>query len=329
MDDLILVTGGSGFIGGMLCGELLRQGRRVRTLWHPRNLAPPRDLDIDFFIGDVTSQSDVREAMSGVSQLYHLAADYRLWAKDAGQMSRVNVDGVRHVMEAALEEGVNKVVHVSSVSTLATSELRPCTEQDLLIPEKAPCAYSLTKLRGESYVRDLIASRGLPAVIIKPTTTLGSGDGRPTPSGRIIRDYLRHPSRFYVDTGLNIVHVRDVVDGLISAMARGRVGEDYILGGENMSLLELFRLISQQINNPPPTLRLPFSPLIALAHINEKIAMITNKEPQLSVAAITMAQNFMFYDDSKARRDLQYSSRPASQTILDAVAWFSNKSVFK
>lgn len=320
----VLVTGASGFIGGAVVRRLLAEGFSVRALLRPSS---PRDnvpLGCEIVEGDVTDRESVRRAMVGVSALFHLAANYRLWAPDPEPVMRVNVSGTEIVMREALRAAVERIVHTSSVATL-DPDSAPCTESDRLTPERAIGAYKLSKVLSERLVEGMIRDEGLPAVIVCPSAPLGSGDVRPTPTGRIVCEAMRGGMPAYVDTGLNVVHVDDVAAGHVAAMKFGEIGERYILGGDNLTLCDLLTEISNFTGRPPPRAKLPHWPLMPLAYANEIVARIAGSEPFLNRESLRLSAKRMFFDDSKARRALGYQSRPTADAVADAVRWFAGR----
>ncbi|MGJ0395040.1 MAG: hopanoid-associated sugar epimerase [Methylocystis sp.] len=320
----ILVTGASGFIGGAVVKRLRAEGAAVRALVRrssPRDNVPD---DCEIYEGDVTDRESVRRAMTGVSALFHLAADYRLWAPDPEPVMRVNVSGTEIVMREALRAGVARVVHTSSVATL-DPDSAPCTESDRLTPERAVGAYKLSKILSERLVERMVADEGLPAVIVCPSAPLGAGDVRPTPTGRIVCEAMRGGMPAYVDTGLNIAHVEDVAEGHIAAMEVGKIGERYILGGDNLTLRDLLIEISRVTGRPPPWTKLPRWPLMPLAYANEIVARFSGSEPFLNRESLRLSAKRMFFDDSKARRALGYKTRPTADAVADAVRWFAER----
>jgi dihydroflavonol-4-reductase len=322
-DDLALVTGASGFIGGAVVRLLLAKGRRVRAFVRPSS---PRDnipQGCEVAEGDVTDRESVRRAMNGVRRVFHLAANYRLWAPDPAPVFLMNVGGAEIVMQEALRAGVERVVHTSSVATLAAENGCICTEESRLSVEKAVGAYKRSKILSELMVETMIERDGLPAIIVNPSAPLGPGDLKPTPTGRIVSEAIRGAMPAYVDTGLNIVHVDDVAAGHLAAMERGVVGQRYILGGENMTLCDLLTEISHLTGRPGPRFKLPSQPLVPLAYANELGARLMGYEPFLHRDSLRMSQTRMFFDDRKARMELGYATRPARLAIRDAVEWFS------
>lgn len=320
----VLVTGASGFIGGAVVRRLRAEGAAVRVLVRqssPRDNVP---ADCEVLVGDVTDRESVRRAMDGVSALFHLAADYRLWAPDPEPVMRVNVSGTEIVMREALRAGVARVVHTSSVATL-DPDSAPCTESDRLTPERAVGAYKLSKILSERLVERMVADEGLQAVIVCPSAPLGAGDVRPTPTGRIVCEAMGGGMPAYVDTGLNIVHVEDVAAGHIAAMEVGKIGESYILGGENLTLRDLLIEISRVTGRPPPRMKLPRWPLMPFAYANEIVAHFTGSEPFLNRESLRLSAKRMYFDDSKARRALGYKTRPTADAVADAVRWFAGR----
>ena len=320
--DLVLVTGASGFIGGALSRMLVARGCRVRVLARassPRSNIP---ASCELFEGDITDEASVRAAMQGVSRVFHVAAHYRLWAPDPAPVFDINVRGTEIVMREALRAGVERIVHTSSVATLAVANGHVCTEESRLDPDKAIGVYKQSKIMSERLVERMIETEGLPAVIVCPAAPLGPGDVKPTPTGRIVSEALRGAMPAYVETGLNIVHVDDVAAGHFAAMERGRIGERYILGGENLTLCDLLTEIARITERSPPRFKLPAGPLMPLAYANEWGARIFGYEPFLHCDSLRMSHTRMFFDDRKARAELGYVTRPATFAIQDAVEWF-------
>jgi dihydroflavonol-4-reductase len=321
---LALVTGASGFVGSAVARQLIGQGWRVRVLLRPssdrRNVA---DLPVETVQGTLEDAASLRAALAGCSHLFHVAADYRLWVRDPAAMFRANVDGTRMLMESALEAGLSRIVYTSSVATLGTGsdgsisdELSPSGFADMIGP------YKQSKFRAEEAVRQLIAERGLPAVIVNPSTPVGPRDVKPTPTGRIIVEAASGRMPAFVDTGLNFVHVEDVAVGHLLAAEHGRIGERYILGGENLSLAELLLTITALAGRGKPWLRLPITPLMPLAWLAEAVAGMNGREPFVTRDGLRMARKKMYFTSAKAASELGYASRPVRQGLADAIAWF-------
>ena len=303
---------------------LLAAGYSVRALCRAStsraNLA---GLDIEIADGDVCDAAAVASALAGARFLVHAAADYRLWARDPEAIMRTNVEGTRTVMAAALRAGVERIVHTSSVATLALRANADAADETVPLVESAAIgAYKRSKVVAERSVESMVASDALPAIIVNPSTPIGPRDIRPTPTGRIIVQAASGRMPGFVDSGLNLVHVDDVATGHVSALARGRIGERYILGGENVLLETMLCDIASLVGRPRPRLKLPRGPLYPLAHAAEMIATMTGREPFLTVDGLRMSEHRMFFTSAKAERELGYRARPYREGLRDAVDWF-------
>ncbi len=309
VNDYVLVTGASGFLGSAVLRQALERGWRVRALVRassPRaNLA---DLPVEVVTGDMRDPAAVAAAMQGVRYLFHVAADYRLWAPDPEDIVRTNVDGTMAVMEAAQQAGVERVVYTSSVATLRVAGAAgPVDETAPLAPHEAIGAYKRSKVLAERVVERMVAERGLPAVIVNPSTPIGPRDVRPTPTGRIIVEAATGKIPAFVETGLNLVHVDDVAAGHFQALEHGKTGERYILGGDDVMLQQMLQDIAGLCGRRPPTVKLPRWPLYPLAHAAEAVARVTHKEPFITVDGLHMSKYRMFFRSDKARRDWDIS----------------------
>ena len=253
--------------------------------------------------------------------LVHAAADYRLWTRDPDALLRTNVEGTRAILSAAVEAGVERIVYTSSVAVLAPSDDRPADETAVLAPEAAIGVYKRSKALAEAVARELAAD-GAPIVIVNPSTPIGPRDIKPTPTGRIIVEAASGRMPAFVDTGLNLVHVDDVAAGHLLALRHGRIGERYILGGENVLLSDMLAEIARQLGRRPPRVRLPVGAVMPLAAVAETVSRFTGREPFVSFDALKMARHRMFFDDAKARDELGYRSRPYQDGIRDALDWF-------
>ena len=325
--DKVLVTGVSGFVGSAVARSLISRGFAVTAL--VRASSPRTNLDglpLDVAVGDMMDQASVEAAARGARYLFHVAADYRMWAKDPEEIVRANREGTGAVMRAAKAAGVEKIVYTSSVATLGVKpgadKNDPADETNPLTPETAVGAYKRSKVIAERLVEQMVAQEGLPAIIVNPSTPIGPRDVKPTPTGRIIVEAATGRAPAYVDTGLNLAHVDDVAEGHLLALDRGRIGERYILGGQDVTLRQMFADIAHLAGRKPPTVELPRGPLYPIAHIFEAVARITGKEPQLTVDALNMSKRRMFFTSAKAERDLGYTARPYQEAIADAMAWF-------
>ncbi|AOJ07836.1 hopanoid-associated sugar epimerase [Burkholderia mayonis] len=322
--DLVLVTGASGFVGSAVARAARQQGYRVRVLVRPTS---PRtnvaDLDAEIATGDMRDEASMRAALRGVRYLLHVAADYRLWAPDPLEIERANLEGAVATMRAALAEGVERIVYTSSVATLkVTPSGASADESSPLTAAQAIGVYKRSKVLAERAVERMIADDKLPAVIVNPSTPIGPRDVKPTPTGRIIVEAALGKMPAFVDTGLNLVHVDDVALGHLLALERGRIGERYILGGENLPLQTMLADIAQLTGRKAPTLALPRWPLYPLALGAEAVAKVTKREPFVTIDALRMSKNKMYFTSAKAERELGYRARPYREGIRDALDWF-------
>jgi len=317
-----LVTGASGFVGSAVAAALRTRGHEVRVLARrssPRTNLNPADI---VFEGDLRDRASLGPALKGVRFLFHAAADYRLWAKDPEEIAHNNVEGTRLIMEEALRAGVERIVYTSSVATLKLDERAAATEDHPLSEGEAIGAYKRSKVAAERMVEAMIRRDSLPAVIVNPSTPIGPRDIRPTPTGRIIVEAASGRMPAFVETGLNLVHVDDVAAGHLAALDRGEIGERYILGGENVSLAWMLADIADLVGRRPPRWKLPLVPLYPIAYGAEVFARIRGVEPFITLDGLRMARHCMFFDDSRSRRELGYSSRPYREGLADAIAWF-------
>ena len=322
--DRVLVTGASGFLGSAVARALAARGLRVRVLVRPTS---PRDnlegLGCEVVAGDLTDRASLGAALNGMRHLFHVAADYRFWARDPSVILRVNVEGTRNLMQEALAAGVERIVYTSSVATLKLAGATcPVDESAPLSPDEAIGVYKRSKTLAERTVEAMIRNDKLPAVIVNPTTPIGPRDIKPTPTGRILLDAARGRIPAFVDTGLNFAHVDDIAEGHLLAFERGRIGERYILGGENVLLHDLLATIADAAGRRAPRIRLPRTPLFPLAYGAQAFAFITGREPLMTVDALRMSRYRMFFTCAKAKRELGYSSRAYQEGVIDALAWF-------
>jgi len=318
-----LVTGGTGFVGANLVRELIAEGHTVRVLARPGG--DRRALEgcrVELLDGDLLDAASLRRAVAGVRHVYHAAADYRLWAPDPRVLYRANVDGTRHLLEAATAAGVERIVYTSTVGAVGIpkdgtpgDETTPVTLADMV------GAYKASKFLAER-VADEWAARGAPVVIVNPSAPIGPWDVKPTPTGQMIVDFLDGRMIGSVDTGLNVVHVRDVARGHILAARKGRVGERYILGHCNLSLLEIFRMLSTLSGVPAPRFRVPYAVAWMAAAAMEGVAGVTRRPPRVPLTAVRMARKRMFFSADKAVHELGLPQTPAETALADAVAWF-------
>jgi dihydroflavonol-4-reductase len=329
--DLVLVTGASGFVGSSVARIAQQKGFKVRVL--VRATSPRQNvesLNAEIVIGDMRDEASMRNALRGVRYLLHVAADYRLWAPDPSEIERSNLEGTEATMRAALKEGVERIVYTSSVATLkVTSSGQSADETSPLKADQAIGVYKRSKVLAERAVERMIAEDGLPAVIVNPSTPIGPRDVKPTPTGRIIVEAALGKIPAFVDTGLNLVHVDDVAAGHFLALERGKIGERYILGGEDLPLQQMLADIAALTGRKAPTLSLPRWPLYPLAMGAEAVAKITKREPFVTVDGLKMSKNKMYFSSAKAERELGYRARPYREGLRDALDWFRQAGYLK
>ncbi len=319
-----LVTGATGFIGFHVAMLLRQKGVAVRALVRSEVDAEfLADLGMDLVIGDVRDIDSVYRAMRGCSVVYHLAADYRLWVPDPEVMYAINVQGTRNVMHAALMLSVPKVVYTSTVGVLAPRrDGQPVSEDARAAIKQMKGHYKASKFIAEREI-DGFVRKGLPVVIVNPSTPVGPMDRKPTPTGQIIVDFLNNRIPAYVDTGLNIVDVEDVAAGHLLAAERGAVGERYILGNRNVSLRELFELLAAATGKAAPSVQLPYLPVLAAAGFENALSLFfPDRKPRIPLAGVQMAKYRMYFDSSKAVRDLGLPQSPVERAIAKAIRWF-------
>lgn len=319
----VLVTGANGFIGANVVRVLLSGGAEVRAFVRPgsdrRSLA---DLPVEIAEGDLRDREAVRRAVAGCARVFHVGADYRFWARHPREIHDTNVRGTTHVLDACLEAGVERVVHTSTVGTVGLSAAPgPCDEATPLAPGQIHGHYKRSKLDAER-VALAYAGRGLPVVIVNPTAPIGPWDAKPTPTGRIVVDFARGRLPAFVDTGLNVVHVRDVAEGHRLAAERGRAGERYLLGNRNMTLREILELLGELLGRPAPRVRLPYAVAWAAGAVSTAAAAVTGRAPGVPLEAVRMSRRRMFVDASKAVRELGLPQTPVREAFEDAIAWF-------
>jgi dihydroflavonol-4-reductase len=320
----VLVTGSTGFIGSAVARSLIAQGALVRLILRPTS---PRDnvqgLNAEIVTGDLRDEGAVRQAVQGVSAVFHVAADYRIWARNPQEIVTNNLEMTRCVMDAALAAGIPRIVYTSSVATLEPfTDGRSSDESRPLSESSAIGAYKRSKVIAERLVENMVAERGLPAIIVNPSAPIGPRDIKPTPTGRIVLDAAAGRLPAYVDTGLNLVHVDDVAAGHLAALRNGQIGERYVLGGQNVELRVVLGEIATLMGRPAPRIRLPRKLLFPYAYASECIAAITGREPMATLDGLRMAKYYMYFSSAKAARELGYTARPYREALQDSIAWF-------
>ncbi len=327
-----LVTGATGFVGAAVVRRLLARGETVRVLTRPASdRSNIDDLPVEIALGDLLAPDSLPAALSGCRSLYHVAADYRLWAPKPEAMYQANVEGSRNLIRHAMAAGVERIVYTSSVAVLGrTADGRPADEETPVTIDDMIGHYKRSKFLAEEAVRSLIADEDAPVTIVNPSTPIGPRDIKPTPTGRMIVEAAAGRMPAYVDTGLNIVHVDDVAEGHLLAHDRGRIGERYVLGGQDMTLAEILRAIAEIVGRPPPKVRLPHNLILPIAVLAESWArLFKTGEPFVTIDGIRMAKKRMFFSSAKAKAALGYSHRPPQDALRDAVAWFEGNGYLK
>jgi dihydroflavonol-4-reductase len=320
---LCLVTGATGFVGSAVARVLRKAGHPVRVL--ARRHSDRRNLEglaVEIAEGSLEDPDSLAAAVAGCRYLFHVAADYRLWVPDPEPMFRVNVAGTRALMLAASGAGVERIVYTSSVATLGIVPGGIADEETASVVGDMIGPYKRSKFEAEAVVTELIAERGLPAVIVNPSTPIGPGDIKPTPTGRLIVEAARGRMPGYVDTGLNIAHVDDVAVGHLLAAGSGQIGRRYILGGENLSLGEILGEVARLTGRRPPAFKIPSAALLPIARGAEAFARMTGREPFATVDGVRMSKKKRFFSSTRAVEELGYAPRPARQALTDAIAWF-------
>ncbi len=321
---LVFVTGATGFVGSHVARVLAEQGADLRLLVRSssdlRNIA---GLKAEQVVGDLRNPASIEKAMSGCDVVFHVAADYRLWVRDPEQMYRANVEGTRGLLEAARKNGVRRLVYTSSVATMGfTSNGHPADEDSPVSLNAMIGPYKRSKLMAEGLV--IAAGRGgMDAVVVNPTTPVGEQDIKPTPTGRIVVDFLKKKFPAYVDTGLNLVDVRECARGHIAALEKGRSGERYILGGENLTLKEILDKLAAITGLPSPKVKVPYVVALATGVVDEVVTgRILGREPRATIDTVRMGRKKMFVSCAKAERELGWKIVPVDDALHRAVDWF-------
>lgn len=320
----VLVTGATGFVGAAIARALCAAGVEVRVLVRrDSDLRNLNQLKMEQAYGDLRDRDSLRHALSGCSQLYHVAAHYALWAKDPSVFYETNVTGTRTLLETARELGTERIVYTSTIGAIglpANGGLG--TEETPVSLSRMAGDYKRSKYLAEQEVLKL-ARGGLPVVIVNPSAPVGKGDIKPTPTGQMIVDFMKGRMWAYIETGMNLVDVDDVAVGHLRAMERGRVGERYILGNRNLSLREIFEILSKLTGVKAPRIKLPWQVVLPLAHLNRWMAdYLTHRSPRIPLEGVRMARYRMHYDCNKALRELGLPQTPVETALEKAVKWF-------
>jgi dihydroflavonol-4-reductase len=327
---LALVTGGNGFVGCHVVRALIARGDRVRVLVRENaDLSALVGLPVEIVRGDLRHLDSVERAVNGCNEVYHVAADYRLWLTDPAPMYATNVGGTQHIIRAAANAGVSRIVHTSTVGALGIPHGGVGREDTPSSLAEMTGHYKRSKYMAEQAALEA-ARAGVPVVIVNPSTPIGALDLKPTPTGRIIVDFLNRRMPAYVETGLNIVDVENVAGGHLLAAERGRIGEKYILGGENLTLREFLERLAMISGQPAPKVRIPYAVALGYALGAEAFARtVTRRAPRASLTEVRMARKRMFFDSSKARAELGYSPGPIDAALAAAIEFFRSKGTAK
>lgn len=314
-----LVTGATGFVGWHVARKLVERGHRVRALVRPTSRV--RELDVETVTGDLRDPASLERAVRGCGLLFHVAADYRLWAKDASELYRSNVDGTRHVLEAARKAGVERVVYTSTVGCIGMPPGEDGNEKTPVGLEDMAGDYKRSKFLAEKVALEF-AGGGFPVVIVNPTAPIGDHDFKPTPTGKMVLDFIRGAMPAYIDTGLNLVDVEDVAEGQLLACERGGPGERYILGCQNLTLEEIFTKLERVSGCKAPKQKIPYALAYAAGVATTGWARITGTEPRAPLDAVRMAKKKMFVSHDKAACDLGFAPGQVDRGLDRAVKWF-------
>jgi dihydroflavonol-4-reductase len=320
-----LVTGANGFVGSHVARMLLGRGERVRVLVRPTSdLRLLEGLPVEIVYGDLRDAGSVAAAVRETGRIFHAAADYRLWARNPQEIYESNVGGTRNLLAAARREGVERFVHTSSVATIAVprGDGLPNERTEARLEEMIG-HYKRSKLLAEQEALKA-AGEGMPVVVVNPTTPVGPGDWKPTPTGRLILDFLTGRMPAYVDTGLNLVPVEDVATGHWLAAEQARPGERYILGGRNMFLKQILDVLARISGRPSPRLRLPHGVALAAGHADRLVSLLLNREPRIPLEGVRMARHHMFVDCSKAADELGFQAGSVENALERAVSWYKD-----
>lgn len=324
--DSAFLTGGTGFVGASLARLLLAKGLKVKALARKgsdrRNLA---GLDVEIIEGGLMDAAAVESGARGCRYAFHVAADYRIWVPNPADMYRANVDGTELVIRAAAKAGAEKIVHCSSVAAVKIRRDRTAADEtsEYASADDVVGHYKKSKFLSDVLARKLAKNDGLPVVVVNPAAPIGPRDVKPTPTGRIVTDFMNGRMPSYIDTGMNVVHVDDVSQGHWLAATKGRVGERYILGGENLTLKQVLDLLAQATGLSAPRFQTPYAVAYAYGAVDSAIARLRGVEPRAPLDAIKMARHYMWFSSAKAERELGYSARPAREALKDAAAWFA------
>ena len=320
-----LITGATGFVGSAVLRELLKKKHKIKALVRQSSVLDNlKNLDVEIVYGDLKDKDSLKRCLKDCKNLFHVAADYRLWVPKPNEIYENNVTGTENLMKEALNLGIEKIVYTSSVAVLGKPIEGDIADENTPVNiDQMIGHYKKSKYLAEEKVKELYKTKRLPVVIVNPAAPVGPRDIKPTPTGKMILDAARRKIPAYLDTGLNIVHVDDVAKGHIQAFNKGKLGERYILGGENLTFKEILEMISNLCGHNPPKIQLPKKPLYPIGYLFEIFARLFNlKNPMLTVDMIRMAEKKMFFSSEKAKKELNYKYKSAKIALKDAIQWF-------
>ena len=320
----VLITGGTGFIGGNLVRLLLNKGCSVRALVRrTSSLENLKGLDVELVYGDLRDLPSLKKTCQGCDQLYHVAASYQFWSEDRQEFYESNVGGTQNILTAARDTDISKIVYTSTVGTISYPDdpSKPSDETTFPTQKDLYNDYKRSKFQAEE-IALRFAKEGLPVVIVNPSAPIGPRDIKPTPTGKIIVDFLKGKVPAYIDTGLNIIDVADVAEGHWLAAQKGKVGERYILGNKNMSLKEIYETIARLTGKKPPRFQIPYTVALTAAYGSELVAKILQRPPSIPVGAVKMAKKYMYFNSAKAVRELGLPQSPIENAFEKAIQWF-------
>jgi dihydroflavonol-4-reductase len=317
-----LVTGAAGFLGSHVARQLVARGDEVRVLMRPSSTNRAiADLSLEYVTGDLRDPASLDRAMQGVKRVFHVAADYRLWAKRKQDIYDSNVGGTKNLLDAAKRAGVEQLIYTSTVATIAVDRPQHPNESTDAKLEEMVGHYKRSKWMAEKEALSA-AKNGLPVIVAMPTTPVGPWDWKPTPTGKIILDFLNGKMPGYVETGLNFVGVEECAAGHLLIAEKGKVGERYLLGGENLTLKQMLDALSKITGLPAPKLKIPHGLALGVAYANTIFSRLIGREPGIPVEGVKIARHMMFVDCTRAQRELGFKAGPVAAALERAVRWY-------
>jgi dihydroflavonol-4-reductase len=317
-----LVTGAAGFLGSHVTRQLVARGESVRVLMRASSTNRAiADLPLEYVTGDLRDVASLDRAMAGVTRVFHVAADYRLWAKRSQDIYDSNVGGTKNLLDAARRAGVEQLIYTSTVATIAVDRPELPTERTNAKLEEMVGHYKRSKWMAEQEALSA-AKNGLPVIVAMPTTPVGPWDWKPTPTGKIVLDFLNRKMPGYVETGLNFVGVEECAAGHLLISEKGKVGERYLLGGENLTLKQMLDTLANITGLPKVKMKIPHRLALGVAYLNAAVSRLVGREPQIPVEGVKIAKHVMFVDASRAQKELGFRPGPVGAALERAVRWY-------